>query len=242
MKRLAQENEIYDAEIAAEVDSMDEVEATGHRDGFQGALEDEQIPPCTAKPKRTQRLFLDKAKQKANAEIDKSESFDNGPSFEDSGHGIAENPSNSISQLRQNSVFVRNRNNPAGEPLEFVARFDTCADSNFISSRAAKNHGFDILPLVPADITTYEMLEGECTPDHMVTLELQYPRSPRFYTDSFRVVKNNSFDILVGSTTIEKRGIVVQQHKQGIAFPSFKKKPNDGNHPKPLAMLALCLT
>jgi hypothetical protein len=109
-----------------------------------------------------------------------------------------------------------------------VARFDTCADSNFISSRVAKNHGFNILSLAPADIVTYTMLEGECAPEQVVTLELQYPRSSSFYTDSFRVVKNNSFDILVGLPTIENRGIVVQQHKHGIAFPSFKKKPNDG--------------
>jgi hypothetical protein len=176
----------------------------------------------------TQQFVLGKRRPRANVETNELESDGSGSISEDKEYEIALRSSKSVSELRQNPVFVRNRHNPAGGPLEFVARFDTCTDSNFISSRVAQNHGFNILQLPPADIVTYAMLEGECTPTQMVTLELQYPWSLRFYTDSFRVVKNNSFDILVGFSTIEKRGIVVQQHRHGIAFPSFKKKPNDG--------------
>lgn len=127
-----------------------------------------------------------------------------------------------IQKFRELAAYVKG---PDGVAHPVIVKCDNWADSNFISSILVESLGFKERPLVGKDIVTYNTLIGPCTPQMYVPVDMKPRGVSEYYRESFRVVVNDDFELIVGAATIEKRGIPLQEQAGGSALPSFKKEP-----------------
>jgi hypothetical protein len=160
-------------------------------------------------------------------EKDAQVASDNRSKAGDGEYEFVEHPEpRSIQKFRQVPAIVKNP--PDGAEHAVHVYFDNWADSNFISSNIVKELGFHPRPLVEKDIVIYKGLTGACRPVRYVSLELRHRGVSKPYKESFRVVENDDFELIVGAAAIEARGIQLQKPTEKSAFPSFKKQPTKG--------------
>jgi hypothetical protein len=146
---------------------------------------------------------------------------------DDKEYEFVEHPEpHSIQRFRQIPAIVRDPSDGVEHPV--IVNADNWSDSNFISSNIVKKCGFHQRPLVGKDVVTYRGLAGACTPKMYVRLELKLREVSEHYKESFRVVDNDDFELIVGAATIQERRIPLQEQTARSAFTAFKKQPNKG--------------
>jgi len=198
------------------------------RDGSGGLMTKPNPPEYTGSSSFGQRMMslggrLESAIPTNGAEL----TNDNQPKADDGEYEFVEHPEpRSIHKFRQVPAIARSL--PDGAKHAVSIYFDNCADSNFISSNIVTLFGFHQRPLLAKDIVTYNGLTGDCRPVMYVPLELHHREVREPYKESFRVVQNGNFELIVGAATIEHRNIQLQEQTERSAFPSFKKQPTKG--------------
>lgn len=150
-------------------------------------------------------------------------------------HGITD----IIHQYRHVPIIVRV---PTKGDQPMSALLDTGADANFIAQSSVDKWNFKARILPKEKQIEFEGLCGLCRPENYVNLEMKFQDTTEFVTESFRVVENENFKLLLGYPTIFKRDLmrdieIKPAHNQGL--PSFGTKPNPGKAWPPQAALRI---
>lgn len=149
-----------------------------------------------------------------------------GPESESDEYDFVERPQPIKASLNRSEAAMILDPNRKEQPV--TAIFDTGSHSDFISLKIVERHKLTSRPLRPEHIAAYHGLEEICRPLNFVRLELRFGWEEDFSKESFRILQNSNFDLILGANTLENRRIQLQGDNFKQAFPSLKKGPTKG--------------